>query len=94
MTKKFFNDWANKRSLTKMIDVWYSFEEKGKKYSVYKYAIDIDSLKFEDNDHISVIVKLYVYGYNSNNVYTYLGREIKRIKIHRKDIRTVEFKKI
>lgn len=94
MTKKFFESWKSKRSLTKMIDVHYFFEEKGKKYEVYKHTIDVNSLKFEDNNHISVIAKMSVRGYDSNNVYKYLGCETKRIKIHRKDIRTVYYKQV
>ena len=54
MTKKFFNDWSNKRSLTKRIELnSLSFEEKGKKYYVYDHQLVLNTLDFE-GDYILI----------------------------------------
>ena len=87
MTKKFFKDWQNKRSLTRRIVLdRSSFEEKNKIYHFYDHNLFINTLFFED-EYISIVVKTHWYSLNKLNN----GFENKRIKIHRKDIKTVEF---
>lgn len=88
MTKKFFNDWSNKRSLTKqiyLVNHSYSFEQNGKTYRVYNHDLKVNTLKFE-GEYISIIATV--------NWYYISGRSEKqmRIKIHRKYINTVYFK--
>ena len=88
MTKKFFNDWSKKRSLTKKIYLMnysYSFDKNGKTYCVYNHDLNIDTLDFE-GEYISIVATV--------NWYDTSGRSEKqmRIKIHRKDINTVYFK--
>jgi hypothetical protein len=88
MTKKFFNDWSNKRSLTKGIDLnSFSFEEKGKKYLVYNHQLVLNTLDFE-GDYILINANIHWF-YIDKPGY---GYETKRIKIHRKYINTVYFK--
>lgn len=88
MTKKFFNDWSNKRSLTtriKLVNDAYSFEKNGKIYRVYNHSLKINTLKFE-GEYISIVATVcwfYTPGY---------GEKQMRIKIHRKYINTVYFK--
>lgn len=89
MTKKFFKDWQNKRSLTKKIILNISsFEEKNKLYCFYDHCLLIDTLFFE-KEYISIVVKTHWYSLDNLND----GFENKRIKIHRKDINTIIFKK-
>jgi hypothetical protein len=88
MTKKFFNDWSNKRSLTTDIYLMnnsYSFEKNGITYRVYNHDLMVNTLDF-DGDYISIVATV-------NWHYT-VGRSEKqmRIKIHRKYIKTVYFK--
>ena len=88
MTKKFFNDWANKRSLTKqiyLVNYSYSFEKNGKTYYVYNHDLNVNTLDFE-GEYISIVATV-------NSYYT-SGRSEKqmKIKIHRKYINTVYFK--
>lgn len=88
MTKKFFNDWSNKRSLTTqiyLVNNSYSFEKNGITYRVYNHDLMVNTLKFE-GDYISIVATV-------NWHYT-PGRSKKqmRIKIHRKYINTVFFK--
>lgn len=88
MTKKFFNDWSNKRSLTKdiyLMNNLYSFEKNGIIYRVYDHNLRINTLKFE-GEYISIIATVICF-------YT-TGRSEKqmKIKIHRKYINTVYFK--
>lgn len=88
MTKKFFNDWSNKRSLTTqiyLVNNSYSFEKNGITYRVYNHDLMVNTLKFE-GDYISIVATV-------NWRYT-PGRSDKqmRIKIHRKYINTVYFK--
>ena len=88
MTKKFFNDWSNKRSLTTDIYLMnnsYSFEKNGITYRVYNHDLMVNTLDF-DGDYISIVTTV-------NWHYT-VGRSEKqmRIKIHRKYIKTVYFK--
>ena len=88
MTKKFFNDWSNKRSLTKQIyleNYSYSFEKNGITYHVYNHDLMVNTLEFE-GEYISIVATV-------NWFYT-PGRSEKqmRIKIHRKYIKTVYFK--
>jgi hypothetical protein len=89
MTKKFFNDWANKRSLTKQIKLnnSFSFEEKDKLYFVYGWQLHLDTLQFE-GEYISIVANTQWY-YTDKDGY---GDITKRIKIHRKYINTVHFK--
>lgn len=90
MTKKFFNDWSNKRSLTKYIKLNilpYSFEKNNKLYFVYNAALDINTLAFE-GEYISIVTNV-LWNYTDKNGY---GEKRMRIKIHRKDINTVYFK--
>lgn len=85
MTKKFFESWRNKQSLTKHIAVNVSeFEEKGKIYQFYPYHFDLSTLVF-GNDYILVKTKCTIYNPLCD------GETFKTIKIHRKDIRTVYF---
>ena len=85
MTKKFFESWKNKQSLTKHISVNVSeFEEKGKTYQFYPHHFDLSTLVF-GNDCISIKTKCAIY----NPLYE--GETFKTIKIHRKDIHTVYF---
>jgi hypothetical protein len=88
MTKKFFNDWSNKRSLTTDIYLMnnsYSFEKNGITYRVYNHDLMVNTLDF-DGDYILIVATV-------NWHYT-VGRSEKqmRIKIHRKYIKTVYFK--
>lgn len=88
MTKKFFNDWSNKRSLTKHIELnSFSFEEKGKKYCVYDHQLVLNTLRFE-GEYIIISANIHWF-YIDKPGY---GYETKRIKIHRKYINTVYFK--
>ena len=88
MTKKFFNDWSNKRSLTKRIELnFLSFEEKGKKYCVYDHQLVLNTVDFE-GDYILISANIHWF-YVDKPGY---GYETKRIKIHRKYINTVYFK--
>lgn len=89
MTKKFFNDWSNKRSLTKRIKLInsISFEEKNKLYFVYGWQLHLDTLQFE-GEYISIVANTQ-WHYTDKDGY---GYETKRIKIHRKYINTVYFK--
>ena len=88
MTKKFFNDWLNKRSLTKHIELnSFSFEENGKKYCVYDHQLVLNTLDFE-GDYILISANIHWF-YIDKPGY---GYETKRIKIHRKYINTVYFK--
>ena len=88
MTKKFFNDWSNKRSLTKRIELnSFSFEEKGKKYCVYDHQLVLNTLDF-DGEYILICANIHWF-YIDKPGY---GYDTKRIKIHRKDINTVYFK--
>ena len=87
MTKKFFRDWQNKWSLTKKIILNISsFEEKNKIYYFYDHCLLIDTLFFE-KEYISIVVKTHWYSLDNLTD----GFKDKRIKIHRKDIKTVEF---
>lgn len=88
MTKKFFNDWSNKRSLTSqiyLVNNSYSFEKNGKIYHVYNHDLKVNTLEFED-EYISIVASV--------NLYYTPARSKKqmRIKIHRKYINTVYFK--
>ena len=86
MTKKFFKDWQNKWSLTKKIILNItSFEEKNKLYHFYDHCLLIDTLFFE-KEYISIVVKTHWYSLDDLTD----GFKHKRIKIHRKDIKTVE----
>lgn len=88
MTKKFFNDWSNKRNLTKRIELnSLSFEEKGKKYHVYDHQLVLNTLEFE-GEYILISANIHWF-YIDKPGY---GYETKRIKIHRKYINTVYFK--
>ena len=88
MTKKFFNDWSKKRSLTSqiyLVNNSYSFEKNSKIYRVYNHDLKINTLKFE-GDYISIVATV-------NWFYTPgRGEKQMRIKIHRKYINTVYFK--
>ncbi len=88
MTKKFFNDWSNKRTLTKQIYLVnnpYSFEKNGITYLVYNHNLKVKTLKFE-GEYISIVATVNWY-------YTPIrGQKRMRIKIHRKYINTVCFK--
>ena len=90
MTKKFFNDWSKKRSLTTqiyLVNNSYSFEQNGKTYRVYNHDLKINTLKFE-GEYISIVANTQWY-YIDKDGY---GNITKRIKIHRKYINTVYFK--
>lgn len=91
MTKKFFKDWSNKQSLTKSIHLFssYSFIEKNKFYYTYDHALQLNTLKFED-EYIKINARVL---YNCIDTLDH-GSKIMSIKIHRKDIKTVKFKKI
>lgn len=87
MTKKFFNDWSNKRDLTKkiyLVNYSYSFEQNGKTYYVYNHDLNVNTLEFE-GEYISIVATV--------NWFTpERGEKQMRIKIHRKYINTVYFK--
>lgn len=86
MTKKFFNDWSNKRSLTKRIYlVNYSFEKNGKIYHVYNHSLNVNTLKFE-GEYISIVCTATWYDTSG------YGEKQMRIKIHRKYINKVHFR--
>lgn len=89
MTKKFFNDWSNKRSLTQSIklNIPYSFEKNNKLYFVHSSLLYLNTLEFE-GEYISIVANIHWY-YTDKNSH---GEEMRRIKIHRKDINTVHFK--
>ena len=88
MTKKFFNDWSNKRSLTKRIELnFLPFEERGKKYCVYGHQLVLNTLDFEGE---YILISANIHWFYVDKVGD--GYETKRIKIHRKDINTVYFK--
>lgn len=88
MTKKFFNDWSNKRNLTERIELnLFSFEEKGKQYHVYDHQLVLNTLEFE-GEYILITANI-LWFYIDKTGY---GYETKRIKIHRKYINTVYFK--
>ena len=91
MTKKFFKDWSNKQSLTKSIHLFrfFSFIERNKLFHTYEHALDIKTLKFED-EYIQINARVF---YECIDTLEH-GSEIIPIKIHRKDIKTVKFKKI
>ena len=88
MTKKFFNDWSNKRSLTKqiyLVNNSYSFEKNGITYHVYNHGLMVNTLEFE-GEYISIVTTVnwfYTAGCSEKQM---------RIKIHRKYINTVYFK--
>lgn len=88
MTKKFFNDWSKKRSLTKtiyLVNNSYSFEQNGKIYRVYNHNMKVKTLDFE-GEYISIVATCEWF-------YASEHREKQmRIKIHRKYINTVYFK--
>jgi hypothetical protein len=88
MTKKFFNDWSKKRSLTSqiyLVNNSYSFEKNNKLYRVYNHDLKVNTLKFE-GEYISIVTTV-------NWFYTAgRGEKQMRIKIHRKYINTVFFK--
>ena len=89
MTKKFFNNWSNKRSLTtriKLVDS-YSFEEKDKLYFVCGSNLQLNTLDFE-GEYISIVANMNWFYIDKSGH----GEATKRIKIHRKDINTVYFK--
>lgn len=88
MTKKFFNDWSKKRSLTTqiyLVNNSYSFEQNGKTYRVYNHDLKVNTLKFE-GEYISIVATVQWF-YTPGR-----GEKQMRIKIHRKDINTVYFK--
>lgn len=88
MTKKFFNDWSKKRSLTSRIELKsFSFEKNNKKYFTYGSLLYINTLEFE-GEYISIVANVHWY-YTDKNGH---GEEMRRIKIHRKYINTVYFK--
>ena len=88
MTKKFFNDWSNKRSLTKQIELKsFSFEKNNKKYCIYDHQLVLNTLQFE-SEYISIVANTHWF-YMDKPGY---GYETMRIKIHRKYINTVYFK--
>lgn len=88
MTKRFFEDWKNKQSLTDHISVNINaIEEKGKTYQFYPFHFDLSTLVFGKN-HITVKTKCAIYSP------LYEGEVYKVIKIHRKHIHTVYFKSI
>jgi hypothetical protein len=88
MTKKFFNDWSNKRSLTTRIVLnSFSFEKNNKKYCIYDHQLVLNTLQFE-GEYISIVVNTHWF-YTDKPGY---GHETMRIKIHRKYINTVYFK--
>ena len=88
MTKKFFNDWSNKQSMTKRIELNpLLFEEKDKKYRVYDHQLVLNTLEFE-GEYILISANIHWFYIDK----TGHGSETKRIKIHRKDINTVHFK--
>lgn len=91
MTKKFFKDWSNKQSLTKSIHLFscYSFLEENKFYYTYDQALQLNTLIFDD-EFIKITARVL---YNCIDTLEH-GSEIKQIKIHRKDIKTVKFKKL
>jgi hypothetical protein len=91
MTKKFFKDWSNKQSLTKSIYLFdvYSFEEKDKSFYCREHDLYINTLKFSD-DYIQINARLFYLALD----FSQCGYKIMPIKIHRKDIKTVKFKKI
>ena len=91
MTKKFFKDWSNKQSLTKSIHLsrGISFIEKNKLFYIYDHALDIKTVKFE-GEYIQINARVF---YECIDTLEH-GSEIIPIKIHRKDIKTVKFKKI
>ena len=91
MTKKFFKDWSSKQSLTKSIHLFrfFSFIERNKLFHTYEHALDIKTLKFED-EYIQINARVF---YECIDTLEH-GSEIIPIKIHRKDIKTVKFKKI
>ena len=88
MTKKFFNDWSNKRSLTTqicLVNNSYSFEKNGITYRIYNHDLKVNTLDFE-GEYISIVATVnwhYTAGRSSRQM---------RIKIHRKYINTVYFK--
>ena len=96
MTKKFFNDWSNKRSLTTEIKLQnhvYSFERNGKIYYVYNHDLNINTLKFK-GEYISIVVNADWFYINKSGYLDKVeyGNKTMRIKIHRKYINTVHFK--
>lgn len=90
MTKKFFKDWSNKQSLTKSIHLFdfYSFEEKNKSFYCYDHDLYINTLKF-GNDYIQISARMFYETLDCSQ----FGHKIMTIKIHRKDIKTVKFRK-
>jgi hypothetical protein len=91
MTKKFFKDWHNKQSLTKSIHLsqFYSFIEKNKYFYTWDHALDLKTLKFE-GEYIQINARVF---YKCIDTLEH-GSKIMQIKIHRKDIKTVKFKKL
>lgn len=91
MTKKFFNDWQNKRSLTSKIELneGIYFEEKNRWYQVYDHCIFPETVNFE-NEFVSVKAKVHWFSLNSNKY----GSEIITVKIHRIQIKTIKFKQV
>lgn len=91
MTKKFFKDWSNKQSLTKSIHLFdfYEYEGKNKLFYCYDHDLYINTLKFED-EYIKITARVFYETMDCSQ----FGHKIMPIKIHRKDIKTVKFKKI
>ena len=86
MTRRSFENWKNKQSLTSLVSLKVNaVEENGKTYQFYPYHFDLSTLMFEKN-HITVKTKCAIYSP------LYEGEVYKVIRIHRKNIITVYFK--
>ena len=93
MTKKFFEDWKRRRSMTDKIEFKYVYENNGIRYYCYSsHNINLDTLEFND-DSVSFIAEVLSWNIDGNNS-TFRKVETKRITVHRTNIRTVKFRKV
>ena len=93
MTKKFFEDWKRRRSMTDKVDFNYQYEINGIIYCCYSsHNIDLDTLQFHD-DSVSFITEVSSWNVDGNRS-TFRKVETKRITVHRTNIRTVKFRKV
>ena len=91
MTKKFFKDWSDRRSLTESIELKSTIrcEKYGKVFYIYEYMLKLSTLDFE-GDYITIMADAHYFGKKSSDC----GITTIPLKIHRTDILSVKFKKL
>lgn len=91
MTKKFFKDWSERRSLTESIELkkGLQYEKNDRVFHIYGNMLKISTLDF-DEDCITILAKSHYFSKKSSDC----GIMMIPVKIHRKDIMSVKFKKL